>query len=82
MTPIHPRAAYVLKMLAASPGPVNRWHLVDQLTPGAEDDGVLRVYIRRIRKALGYGAVRTIRGKGYLLTYRGRIAYERMAQIS
>lgn len=73
-----PRTRFVLDQLAAADGPLNRWRLVDQLAPGAEDDGVLRTYISRLRDFLGDDAIRTARGIGYQLTELGREKYARL----
>lgn len=70
-----PRPLFILSCLAEHPGPVSRWDLVDQLTPGADDDGVLRTYISRLRDFLGDDAISTARGVGYQLTEKGRAAY-------
>lgn len=70
-----PRPRFILDQLATAAGPVNRWALVDQLSPGADDDGVLRTYISRIRDFLGDDAIVTARGVGYQLTEKGRAAY-------
>jgi len=75
MANLHPRPQFVLDLLAAAPGPVGRWELVDRLSPGADDDGVLRTYISRLRDFLGDDAIETARGVGYVLTEKGRAAY-------
>jgi DNA-binding response OmpR family regulator len=72
------RPRLILDRLAESDGPVDRWDLVDEITPGATDDTVLRTYVSRLRSALGAGAIATSRGLGYELTQEGRAAYARL----
>jgi DNA-binding response OmpR family regulator len=73
-----PRASFILDLLAEANGPVRRWDLVDRIAPGSDDDGVLRLYICRIRDVLGDDAISTARGLGYQLTEKGRAAYDRL----
>lgn len=75
MTALPPRPRFILDRLATAAGPVDRWELVDQLSPGAADDAMLRTYISRLRDFLGDGAIVTARGVGYQLTEKGRAAY-------
>lgn len=72
-----PRSLFLLAKLAAADGPVNRWDLAVQLagTPRADDDGVVRTYVSRLRDVLGDDAIETVRHAGYRLTAKGRAAY-------
>lgn len=64
-----PGVAHVLRQLYGANGhPVTPWQIAEGL-PGIEDRDpeISRVYICRIRKALGRDAVETVRTRGYRL---------------
>lgn len=75
---LQPRPLLILSRLAEHSGPVSRWALVDEISPGADDDGVLRTYISRLRDFLGDDAIKTARGIGYQLTEQGRAKYAKL----
>ena len=62
------RECALLAVLARRPGRVfSRSELVAEVFPDAEDDGVIDTYVHYLRRKLGRGTVRTVRGLGYQL---------------
>ena len=62
------RECALLAVLARRPGRVfSRSELVAAVFPDAEDDGVVDTYVHYLRRKLGRGTVRTVRGLGYQL---------------
>lgn len=62
------RECALLAVLARRPRQVfSRGELVAQVFPDAEDEGVVDTYVHYLRRKLGRGAVRTVRGLGYQL---------------
>jgi two-component system response regulator QseB len=62
------RECALLAVLARRPGRVfSRSELVSEVFPDAEDDGVVDTYVHYLRRKLGRGTVRTVRGLGYQL---------------
>ena len=62
------RECALLAVLARRPRRVfTRDELMAEVFPDAEDDGVVDTYVHYLRRKLGRGAVRTVRGLGYQL---------------
>ena len=62
------RESALLAVLARRPSRVfSRSELVAEVFPDAEDDGVVDTYVHYLRRKLGRGAIRTVRGLGYQL---------------
>jgi DNA-binding response OmpR family regulator len=62
------REAALLGLLAARPRQVfSRVELLDQVFDSAESDAAVDTYVHYLRRKLGRGAVRTVRGLGYRL---------------
>lgn len=62
------RECALLTVLARRPSRVfSRPELVAEVFPDAEDDGVVDTYVHYLRRKLGRGTVRTVRGLGYQL---------------
>ena len=60
------REAALLGLLAARPRQVfSRSELLDQVFDAAESDAAVDTYVHYLRRKLGRGAVRTVRGLGY-----------------
>ena len=58
-------------MLASRPSQVfGRQDLRDRVFDEAESDGVVDTYVHYLRRKLGRGAIRTVRGVGYRLGSR------------
>ena len=67
-THLSERESALLAVLARRPGRVfSRSELVAEVFPDAEDDGVVDTYVHYLRRKLGRGTVRTVRGLGYQL---------------
>jgi two-component system response regulator QseB len=67
-THLSDRESGLLAVLARRPGRVfTRDELVAEVFPDAEDDGVVDTYVHYLRRKLGRGSVRTVRGLGYQL---------------
>ena len=63
----------LLAVLARRPRRVfSRSELMAEVFPDAEDDGVVDTYVHYLRRKLGRGTVRTVRGLGYQLGSRAR----------
>jgi two-component system response regulator QseB len=62
------RESQVLEMLARHPRQVvSRATLLDEIFTDAEDPGVVDTYVHYVRRKLGSGVIRTVRGLGYQL---------------
>ena len=62
------RECALLAVLARRPRQVfSRAELVAEVFPDAEDEGVVDTYVHYLRRKLGRGTVRTVRGLGYQL---------------
>jgi two-component system, OmpR family, response regulator len=62
------RECALLAMLARRPQRVfSRGELVAAVFPDAEEDGVVDTYVHYLRRKLGRGSIRTVRGLGYQL---------------
>jgi two-component system response regulator QseB len=62
------RECALLAVLARRPRRVfSRSELMSEVFPDAEDDGVVDTYVHYLRRKLGRGTVRTVRGLGYQL---------------
>ena len=62
------RECALLAVLARRPGRVfSRAELVAEVFPDAEDDGVVDTYVHYLRRKVGRGTIRTVRGLGYQL---------------
>jgi DNA-binding response OmpR family regulator len=65
---ISERECALLAVLARRPSRVfSRSELMSEVFPDAEDDGVVDTYVHYLRRKLGRGTVRTVRGLGYQL---------------
>lgn len=69
---VSPGPAHVLGHLYAAKRPVMAWQLAEAL-PGRDDRDfeVARVYVSRLRKVMGRGAIETFHGHGYRLAPGG-----------
>lgn len=66
------RECALLTALARRPSRVfSRGELVAEVFPDAEDEGVVDTYVHYVRRKLGRGVVRTVRGLGYQLGSAG-----------
>lgn len=62
------REAALLQMLASRPGQVfSRRDLLARVFDDAESDGAVDTYVHYLRRKLGRGVIRTVRGLGYRL---------------
>lgn len=69
--PLSERECELLELLARHPRQVvSRATVLAKVFPGADDDGTVDTYVHYLRRKLGRGVVRTVRGLGYQL---GRI---------
>ena len=65
------RETTLLRVLASRPSQVfGRQDLRDRVFDEAESDGVVDTYVHYLRRKLGRGAIRTVRGVGYRLGSR------------
>jgi len=65
------RECELLAALARRPRRVfSRDELVSEVFPDADDDGVVDTYVHYLRRKLGRGVIRTVRGVGYQLGSR------------
>lgn len=66
--PLTERECSFLEVLARRPQQVfSRMDVIDRVFPDTEDEGVVDIYVHRLRRKLGKHTVETVRGVGYRL---------------